>query len=56
MDGQYLAGVLFTETDKSSVDNFVNSIADIARRKSNLKGLITLYNDLKQIKILLINL
>jgi hypothetical protein len=47
MDGQYLAGVLFTETDKSSVDNFVNSIADIARRKSNLKGLITLYNDLK---------
>ena len=47
MDGQYLAGVLFTETDKSSVDNFVNSIADIAKRKSNLKGLITLYNDLK---------
>lgn len=47
MDGQYLAGVLFTETDKSSVDNFVNSIADIAKRKSNLKGFITLYNDLK---------
>lgn len=47
MDGQYLAGVLFTETDKSSVDNFVNSIADIAKHKSNLKGLITLYNDLK---------
>lgn len=47
MDGQYLAGVLFTETDKSSVDNFINSIADIAKRKSNLKGFITLYNDLK---------
>ena len=47
MDGQYLAGVLFTETDKSSVDNFVNSIADIAKHKSNLKGLIILYNDLK---------
>lgn len=50
MDGQAIASTLFTYTNKSNVDAFIESIAEIARKNANMRGLISLYNDLKRDK------
>lgn len=47
---------LINKADRSSIDNFVESVKDIAYKDRSKAGLINLYDILKIILILLINI